>query len=1255
MAEKSALRLIPGKDALLEYTTKTYDEKTYVEYNGLIYKAKVDTSATFVPSEWTLISDLREVRVPNIAARNALTGSTPTSGTTGITIPILDNTNVLVLNATADPAVGSNKFARYNYNKPTNTFLLLQISTGSTASNVSDYTLLTNKPLIISGITATAGNGLTGGAVLSGNVPPNRVTFSFAHADTSALADIANTGYTYVQKLRFDTYGHVTGATQSTWTHPDTSNQASVSNTGVTYIQSVQLDSDGHVASIGSATWTHPDTSSQASVTNTGSTVIQSIVIDGNGHITSIGSATVSTGGGGVNFSVNGNSGGAASMPNSGILQITGGTNIQTVSSLNGSNVGLRINVLASGSNGQLQLNNSGSLGFGAGLTFLSTRLTTPNINISTTPPSGTTSHNFLLLNATGGTTRFAFNSLANVLSSAPLNANQYKTATGFGGNAEWLFVPATKSVTLGVRSAGGVGVNSLLIGTGIASGASSIAHGLSNITLGAYSYAGGSNNLASGIGSHVEGIASIASGQYSHSEGNTTVASGTYSHSEGLYTIASGSSSHSGGGGTSTRQVLAKGVASFNHSENNVSQTIGHGALADNSAILGGINHNIATGNTRAAIIGGTGIKLTGSTYSDHVVVPSLAVFTTPSAGSSDDILTWNATTKKVGKILQSSLTGVGVSLAAFNFYTGTTAPALFLLKTAFNVYSGTTAPATYVSKTIFNVYTGTTAPATYVTKSAYNAYTAATNITLGQTITGATNGLNKVGKKVLLGGTVTGNTVVNVSATRLLTFSGATKVTSLSGGTVAITTTPGAGGSDDILTWNPTTKRINKVAQASLTGAGVSLAAFNFYTGTTAPSFYLLKTAFNTFSGTTLPNNYLSKSSFTTYTGTTAPATFANKAIHNAYTAATNITLGTFVSGATNGLTKVGKKIFLGGTVTGNTVINISTNRLLTFSGSTKFTALSGNTVAIINTPSTGGSEDLLTWNPTTKRINKVTQASITTGLVSTTAFNTYTGTTAPALFLSKTAFNTFSGTTLVNNYLKKTIFNVFTGTTAPATYASKTIYNAYTAATNVTLGQTITGATNGLTKTGKKVFLGGTVTGNTVVNVSATRLLTISGGTKITALSGNTIAIINSPTAGTGSEEILVRNTTTRLIGVVGTSITIPGNLQINGQAWAAQGTLTDGASIAWNLDTNPNSTVTLAGNRALANPTNAKAGGTYYMIVKQDAVGSRTLTFGSNYKWANATPPTLTATANAVDILTFISDGTNMYGVVTPNLG
>ena len=97
-----------------------------------------------------------------------------------------------------------------------------------------------------------------------------------------------------------------------------------------------------------------------------------------------------------------------------------------------------------------------------------------------------------------------------------------------------------------------------------------------------------------------------------------------------------------------------------------------------------------------------------------------------------------------------------------------------------------------------------------------------------------------------------------------------------------------------------------------------------------------------------------------------------------------------------------------------------------------------------------------------------------------------------------------------------------------------------------------------------------------------------------------------------------------------------------------------TLSDGANISWDLNANQVAKVTLGGNRTLDNPTNQKAGSTYILRIIQDATGSRTLAFGSAYDFPGGTAPTLTAAANAVDLLTFVSDGTNMLGVAQGDL-
>lgn len=96
-----------------------------------------------------------------------------------------------------------------------------------------------------------------------------------------------------------------------------------------------------------------------------------------------------------------------------------------------------------------------------------------------------------------------------------------------------------------------------------------------------------------------------------------------------------------------------------------------------------------------------------------------------------------------------------------------------------------------------------------------------------------------------------------------------------------------------------------------------------------------------------------------------------------------------------------------------------------------------------------------------------------------------------------------------------------------------------------------------------------------------------------------------------------------------------------------------TLTDEEIIEWDTAQGAFVDVTLGGNRTLANPTSLINGASYILLIKQDDEGSRTLTFGDAYKFPAGTTPTLSSDPNAVDIIAFISDGTNMYGSFVGN--
>ena len=81
------------------------------------------------------------------------------------------------------------------------------------------------------------------------------------------------------------------------------------------------------------------------------------------------------------------------------------------------------------------------------------------------------------------------------------------------------------------------------------------------------------------------------------------------------------------------------------------------------------------------------------------------------------------------------------------------------------------------------------------------------------------------------------------------------------------------------------------------------------------------------------------------------------------------------------------------------------------------------------------------------------------------------------------------------------------------------------------------------------------------------------------------------------------------------------------------------LTDGTTITPDFAAANNFSLTIGGNRTLANPTNLTAGQSGVIVITQDGTGSRTGSWNTVFKWAGGTAPTLTTTASAVDVLVY----------------
>ena len=131
------------------------------------------------------------------------------------------------------------------------------------------------------------------------------------------------------------------------------------------------------------------------------------------------------------------------------------------------------------------------------------------------------------------------------------------------------------------------------------------------------------------------------------------------------------------------------------------------------------------------------------------------------------------------------------------------------------------------------------------------------------------------------------------------------------------------------------------------------------------------------------------------------------------------------------------------------------------------------------------------------------------------------------------------------------------------------------------------------------------------------------------------GRLVLSTTSDGASSPTERLRIDST-----GRVGIGTTSPsGKLTLSGNAIGTTVALTDAATVAVDLSLANYYTLTLGGSRTLGAPTNQVAGQSGVIVITQDGTGSRTLAYNSVYKFPGGTAPTLTTTANAVDVLVY----------------
>ena len=247
------------------------------------------------------------------------------------------------------------------------------------------------------------------------------------------------------------------------------------------------------------------------------------------------------------------------------------------------------------------------------------------------------------------------------------------------------------------------------------------------------------------------------------------------------------------------------------------------------------------------------------------------------------------------------------------------------------------------------------------------------------------------------------------------------------------------------------------------------------------------------------------------------------------------------------------------------------------------------------------------------------------------------------------------------------KTTVQNLFDDALTSGTYLGLNLSGNFTYGTatgSVLSTSTATIGTIGVTT--------GTITSVTIPTLTAgtttSTAATITTGTIPTLTAGTTTGTAGIFTSGTvttlNSTTGTIGNFTTTLTGdvtistgsaTVGTRVAVLNTAQQYTRAhnFAATALTITSGTIPWDLSQNQVATLTVSTNATMNTPTNPQAGSTYVMIVTQGTGGSNTLSFSTAYKFVGGSAPILSTGSAQVDVLSFVSNGTVLYGVASQN--
>lgn len=236
--------------------------------------------------------------------------------------------------------------------------------------------------------------------------------------------------------------------------------------------------------------------------------------------------------------------------------------------------------------------------------------------------------------------------------------------------------------------------------------------------------------------------------------------------------------------------------------------------------------------------------------------------------------------------------------------------------------------------------------------------------------------------------------------------------------------------------------------------------------------------------------------------------------------------------------------------------------------------------------------------------------------------------------------------------------TVQNLFEDVLSSGTFADLNLSG------NLSAGTTAfsVGTYSGFLSAGTTNATRGTVT---TLNSTTGTITNLTAGTTTSTAENVTNGTIQTLTASTGSITVgTVGNLTTTLAGdltistgtaTVGTRVAVLNTAQQYSRAhnFAATALTITSGTIPWDLSQNQVATLSVTTNSTLNTPTNPQAGATYVLITTQGTGGSNTLSFSTAYKFPGGSAPVLSTGSSQVDVLSFVSNGTVLYGVSSQN--